>query len=90
MYKIVISGWIEEDGRGEVADINDTPIHDILNDEIDKLDIVFNDSLCYNEEDEHELTINKMIDNVSIQIHVSDKEITLEEANNNCILMSLG
>ena len=34
--------------------------------------------------------MNKMIDNVFIQIHVSDKEITLEEANNNCILMSLG
>ena len=91
MSKIIINGWIEKDEYGEdVSYINDIPIHDILTDKIIELGISTNDSLCYNDEDKHILSINTMVDNVFIQIHVSDKEITLEEANNNFILMSLG
>ena len=89
MSKIIINGWIEKDEYGEVVSyINDIPIHDILNDKIIELGISTNDSLCYNDEDK--TSINTMVDNVFVQIHVSDKEITLEEANNNFILMSLG
>ena len=91
MSKIIINGWIEKDEYGEdVSYINDIPIHDILTDKIIELGISTNNSLCYNEEDDRKISINTMVDNVFMQIHVSDKEITLEEANNNFILMSLG
>ena len=91
MSKIIINGWIEEEEYDEILpSIDEIPIHEILNDKIDELDITSNNSLCYNEEDDHTIAINKMINNVFVQIHVSDKEITLEEANNNFILMSLG
>ena len=90
MSKIIIKGWIEEEEYDEILpSIDEIPIHEILNDKIDELDITSNNSLCY-EEDDRKIAINKMINNVFMQIHVSDKEITLEEANNNCILMSLG
>ena len=90
MSKIIINGWIEEEEYDEILpSIDEMPIHEILNDKIDELDISSNNSLCY-KEDDHKIAINKMINNVFMQIHVSDKEITLEEANNNCILMSLG
>ena len=90
MSKIIINGWIEEEEYDEILpSIDEIPIHEILNDKIDELDISSNNSLCY-KEDDHKIAINKMINNVFMQIHVSDKEITLEEANNNCILMSLG
>ena len=90
MSKIIINGWIEKEEYDETyPSIDEMPIHEILNDKIDELDITSNNSLCY-EEDDHKIAINKMINNVFMQIHVSDKEITLEEANNNCILMSLG
>ena len=91
MSKIIINGWIEEEEYDEILpSIDEIPIHEILNDKIDELDITSNNSLCYNEEDDRKISINKMINNVFMQIHVSDKEITLEEANNNFILMSLG
>ena len=90
MTKIIINGWIEEEEYDEILpSIDEIPIHEILNDKIDELDISSNNSLCY-KEDDHKIAINKMINNVFMQIHVSDKEITLEEANNNFILMSLG
>ena len=90
MSKIIINGWIEEEEYDEILpSIDEIPIHEILNDKIDELDITSNNSLCY-KEDDHKIAINKMINNVFMQIHVSDKEITLEEANNNFILMSLG
>ena len=90
MSKIIINGWIGEEEYDEILpSIDEIPIHEILNDKIDELDISSNNSLCY-KEDDHKIAINKMINNVFMQIHVSDKEITLEEANNNCILMSLG
>ena len=90
MSKIIINGWIGEEEYDEILpSIDEIPIHEILNDKIDELDITSNNSLCY-EEDDRKIAINKMINNVFMQIHVSDKEITLEEANNNCILMSLG
>ena len=90
MAKIIIKGWIEEEEYDETfPSIDEIPIHEILNDKIDELDISSNNSLCY-KEDDHKIAINKMINNVFMQIHVSDKEITLEEANNNFILMSLG
>ena len=89
MSKIIIKGWIEEEEYDEILpSIDEIPIHEILTDKIIELGISTNDSLCYNDEDE--IAINTMVDNVFVQIHVSDKEITLEEANNNCILMSLG
>ena len=89
MPKIIINGWIEEEEYDETyPSIDEIPIHEILSDKIIELGISTNDSLCYNDEDE--IAINTMIDNVFVQIHVSDKEITLEEANNNFILMSLG
>lgn len=91
MSKIIINGWIEEEEYNETyPSIDEIPIHEILNDKINELDITSNNSLCYNEEDDRTIAINTMVDNVFIQIHVSDKEITLEEANNNFILMSLG
>ena len=91
MSKIIINGWIEKEEYDEILpSIDEIPIHEILTDKIIELGISTNDSLCYNEEDDHTITINTMVDNVFIQIHVSDKEITLEEANNNFILMSLG
>ena len=91
MSKIIINGWIEEEEYDEILpSIDEIPIHEILNDKIDELDITSNNSLCYNKEDDRKIAINKMINNVFMQIHVSDKEITLEEANNNFILMSLG
>ena len=91
MTKIIINGWIEEEEYDETyPSIDEMPIHEILSDKIIELGISTNDSLCYNEEDDHTIAINTMVDNVFIQIHVSDKEITLEEANNNFILMSLG
>lgn len=91
MSKIIINGWIEKEEYDEILpSIDEIPIHEILNDKIDELDITSNNSLCYNEEDDRKIAINKMINNVFVQIHVSDKEITLEEANNNFILMSLG
>ena len=91
MSKIIINGWIEEEEYDEILpSIDEIPIHEILNDNIDELDISSNNSLCYNEEDDRKIAIHKMINNVFMQIHVSDKEITLEEANNNFILMSLG
>ena len=90
MSKIIINGWIGEEEYDEILpSIDEIPIHEILNDKIDELDISSNNSLCY-KEDDHKIAINKMINNVFMQIHVSDKEITLEEANNNFILMSLG
>ena len=90
MSKIIIKGWIEEEEYDEIFPcIDEIPIHEILNDKIDELDISSNNSLCY-KEDDHKIAINKMINNVFMQIHVSDKAITLEEANNNFILMSLG
>ena len=90
MSKIIIKGWIGEEEYDEILpSIDEIPIHEILNDKIDELDISSNNSLCY-KEDDHKIAINKMINNVFMQIHVSDKEITLEEANNNFILMSLG
>lgn len=90
MSKIIINGWIGEEEYDEILpSIDEIPIHEILNDKIDELDITSNNSLCY-EEDDRKIAINKMINNVFMQIHVSDKEITLEEANNNFILMSLG
>lgn len=90
MSKIIINGWIEKEEYDEILpSIDEIPIHEILNDKIDELDITSNNSLCY-EEDDCKIAINKMINNVFMQIHVSDKEITLEEANNNFILMSLG
>ena len=90
MSKIIINGWIEKEEYDEILpSIDEIPIHEILNDKIDELDIISNNSLCY-EEDDCKIAINKMINNVFMQIHVSDKEITLEEANNNFILMSLG
>ena len=89
MSKIIIKGWIEEEEYDEILpSIDEIPIHEILTDKIIELGISTNDSLCYNDEDE--IAINTMVDNVFVQIHVSDKEITLEEANNNFILMSLG
>lgn len=91
MSKIIINGWIGEEEYDEILpSIDEIPIHEILTDKIIELGISTNDSLCYNEEDDHTIAINTMVDNVFIQIHVSDKEITLEEANNNFILMSLG
>ena len=91
MSKIIINGWIGEEEYDEILpSIDEIPIHEILTDKIIELGISTNDSLCYNEEDDHTIAINTMVDNVFIQIHVSDKEITLEEANINCILMSLG
>ena len=91
MSKIIINGWIGEEEYDEILpSIDEIPIHEILSDKIIELGISTNDSLCYNEEDDHTIAINTMVDNVFIQIHVSDKEITLEEANNNFILMSLG
>ena len=91
MSKIIINGWIEKEEYDEILpSIDEIPIHEILTDKIIELGISTNDSLCYNEEDDHTIAINTMVDNVFIQIHVSDKEITLEEANNNFILMSLG
>ena len=91
MSKIIINGWIEEEEYDEILpSIDEIPIHEILTDKIIELGISTNDSLCYNEEDDHTIAINTMVDNVFMQIHVSDKEITLEEANNNFILMSLG
>ena len=90
MSKIIINGWIGEEEYDEILpSIDEMPIHEILNDKIDELDISSNNSLCY-KEDDHKIAINKMINNVFMQIHISDKEITLEEANNNFILMSLG
>ena len=89
MSKIIINGWIEKEEYDETyPSIDEMPIHEILSDKIIELGISTNDSLCYNDEDK--TSINTMVDNVFIQIHVSDKEITLEEANNNFILMSLG
>ena len=91
MSKIIINGWIEKEEYDETyPSIDEMPIHEILSDKIIELGISTNDSLCYNEEDDYTIAINTMVDNVFIQIHVSDKEITLEEANNNFILMSLG
>ena len=91
MSKIIINGWIEKEEYDEILpSIDEIPIHEILNDKIDELGITSNNSLCYNEEDDYKIAVNKMINNVFMQIHVSDKEITLEEANNNFILMSLG
>ena len=91
MSKIIINGWIGEEEYDEILpSIDEIPIHEILTDKIIELGISTNDSLCYNEEDDHTIAINTMVDNVFVQIHVSDKEITLEEANNNFILMSLG
>ena len=92
MSKIIINGWIEEEVYDEISypSMDEIPIHEILNDKIDELGITSNNSLCYNEEDDYKIAVNKMIHNVFMQIHVSDKEITLEEANNNFILMSLG
>ena len=90
MSKIIINGWIGEEEYDEILpSIDEMPIHEILSDKIIELGISTNDSLCYNDEDKDILSINTMINNVFIQIHVSDKEITLEEANNNFILMSL-
>lgn len=91
MSKIIINGWIGEEEYDEILpSIDEIPIHEILTDKIIELGISTNDSLCYNDEDKDTIAINTMVDNVFVQIHVSDKEITLEEANNNFILMSLG
>lgn len=47
MSKIIINGWIEKEEYDEILpSIDEIPIHEILNDKIDELDITSNNSLC--------------------------------------------
>ena len=67
MSKIIINGWIGEEEYDEILpSIDEIPIHEILTDKIIELGISTNDSLCYNEEDDHTIAINTMVDNVFI------------------------
>lgn len=89
MKYIHICGRIEKDWNN-FPSIDNVSIHSLLNDRIDVLGIKTINSHCYNEEDDYNINISTLVENVLIQIHVSDKEITLDEANSNNILMSIG
>lgn len=89
MKNIHICGWIEKDWN-EFPSIDDVPIHELLNDMIDALGIKTKESYYHNEENDYNINISALVENVSMQIHVSDKEITLDDANYNNILMSIG
>ena len=88
--KIIIKGWIKKDEYEGWTEINGEPIHRKLNEEIELLDIATKDSYSYNEEDGWNENVNSLVENVFIKLHVSDKEMTLEEANDNFILSSIG
>lgn len=89
MKNIHICGWIEKDWCN-FPSIDDVPIHRLLNDMIDALGVKTKDSHCYDDEYDYNIDISTLVENVSIQVHVSDKEITLDDANYNNILMSIG
>lgn len=89
MKNIHICGWIQTDWN-DFPSIDDVSIHSLLNDMIDRLSVKTKDSHYYSEEDDDNVNISTLVENIFMQIHVSDKEITLDEANSNNILMSIG
>ena len=88
--KIIIKGWIEIDKWEGFAEINDLPIHRQLNREIELLGVNTKNSYSCNERNEWNQNVNSLVENVFIKLHVSDKEMTLEEANDKLILASIG
>lgn len=89
MKNIHICGWIQKDWNN-FPSIDDVSIHSLLNDMIDALGVKTKDSPSHNEENDYNVNISTLVENIFMQIHVSDKEITLDEANSNNILMSIG
>lgn len=89
MKNIHICGWIEKDWC-DFPSIDEIPIHRLLNDEIDMLGVKTKYSYYHNKENDYNIEISSLVENVSMQVHVSEKEITLDDANYNKILMSIG